>query len=114
MPAWEYRGAVALLSLVLGRVSAGMAQGSLCCLSQQPLTGGTGQGKKKKKRCGFKEELHYICIPLNGSFQKTTASCEMILLLTWQWPAYVQLVQVKVWGHIGGSCFTAVHLRCKK
>lgn len=50
MPAWEYRGAVALLSLVLGRVSAGMAQGSLCCLSQQPLTGGTGQGKKKKKK----------------------------------------------------------------
>lgn len=58
----------------------------------------------------FQEELHDICIPVNGSFQKTPASCAMVLLLTWQWPACVQLAQVKVWGHIRGSCFTAVHL----
>lgn len=41
-----------------GWCQAGMAQGSLCCLSQQPLTGGTGQGEKKrgvgsKRNCIF-------------------------------------------------------------
>lgn len=112
MPAWGYGGAAALQSLVPGRVLAGMAMGSPCCLSQQPPQ--EGQVKGKKKRCGFKEELHDIWIPVNKSFQKTPASCEMVLLLTWQWPACVQLVQVKVWGHRGGSCFTAVHFWCKK
>lgn len=72
------------------------------------------RSRGKKKRCGFKEELHDNCLPVNGSFQKTPASCEMVLLLTWPWPACVQLVQVKVWGHISRSCFTAVHLWCKK
>lgn len=74
-----------------------------------------GTKKRKKKRGGpFKEEMHDICVPVNGSFQKTSVSYEMVLLLTWQWPAHVQLVQVKVWCHRRGSCFTVMPLWCKK
>lgn len=89
-------------------------RGAHAASASSPLLEGQVKGKKKKRGVGSKRNWMIFAFHVDGSFQMTPTSCEIVLSLTWQWPAYVQLVQVKVWGHIRGNCFTAVHLWCKK
>lgn len=54
------------------------------------------RSKGKKKEAWVQSGIEFFAFRVDGCFQMTPASCEIVLSLTWQWPAYVQLVQVKV------------------